>query len=123
MNPVSPIASTSSSSNTSAQAADLLSALGDPVSATFEDLIGQLVLQGPSPSSGVSQNAILAQQKIADFQRKLALLSGMMEQARIAMDGQKPMPGGLPTPAAEDYYFVRSELAQVGLPGAVNDVV
>ena len=106
-----------------AQTASLLSVVGDPVAAAFEDLIDQLVLKGPSKSSALSQSAIEAQQKVADFRRKLALLSGMLEQAQIAMGGEKPLPGGLPSPAAAEYFFVRSELARVGLPGEVNDIV
>ena len=123
MNPVSPVTSTSNPSNTSTQAADLLSALGDPVGSSFEDLINQLVFQALPQPSTTSEKAILAQQTIEEFLQKLALLTGMMEQAQTAMDAQAPPPGGLSTPAAEDYYFVRSELAQVGLPGAVTDVV
>jgi hypothetical protein len=47
----------------------------------------------------------------------------MLEQAQIAMGAQKPLPGGLPSPAEQEYFFVRSELARVGLPGGVIDVV
>ncbi|HJT25583.1 MAG TPA: hypothetical protein VJ873_13495 [bacterium] len=107
----------------SSQTAALLSAVGDPVAATFADLIDQLVLQSAHKNPGPSQAAIQAQEKIAEFRHKLALLTGMMEQAQIAMDAQKPLPGGLPTPAAEEYFFVKSELARVGLPGAIGDIV
>jgi ABC-type transporter Mla subunit MlaD len=107
-------------SNTAA----MLSAAGDPVASTFEELIDQLVLStAPRSSASVSQTAIEAQEKVEDFMRKLALLTGMMEQAQIAMNAQKPLPGGLPNLAAQEYYFVRSELARVGLPGAVPEVV
>ena len=58
-----------------------------------------------------------------EFQQKRALLSGMVEQARIAMEGQKPLPGGMLTPAAQDYYDAEAQLAKLGLPGEVNDVV
>ena len=122
MNPIANISSLSTPS--SSQTADLLSAVGDPVAASFEDLLDQLVLsQIPQPSSVPSQNAIEAQEKIEGFMRKLALLTGMMEQAQIAMDAQKPLPGGLPNPAAQEYYFIRSELARVGLPGEVPNVI
>lgn len=103
--------------------AALLSAVGDPVTACFEDLIDQLVLRKTAhPSSALSQAAIEAQQRAQELRRKLALLTGMMEQAQLAMNAQKPLPGGLPSPAAEEYYFVRSELARVSLPGAVPDI-
>lgn len=118
-----PISSIPPISSASSQTAALLSAVGDPVAASFESLIDQLVLQGASKNPGPSQGAIEAQQKNSDFLRKLALLTGMMEQAQIAMNGQKPLPGGLPNPSAEEYFFVRSELGQVGLPGAICDVV
>jgi len=121
MNPIqatSPISSTASS-----QTAELLSAVGDPVAAAFANLLDQMVSVEVTQSSVTSQNAIEAQEKIEDFMRKLALLSSMMEQAQIAMDAQKPLPGGLPNPAAQEYYFIRSELARVGLPGEVPNVI
>ncbi len=109
----------------SSETADLLSASGDPLAASFTDLINGLLTPGipPSSGSGPSEAQILAQQANEEFLRKLALLSGMMEQAQRAMDAQKPLPGGLPTPAASEYYFVKSQLAQVGLPGEVTGVV
>lgn len=121
MDPISNILP--SSPLTGTKTSSLLSAVGDPVAAAFEDLIDQLVLRGHSKSSFPSPGAIEAQQKLADFRRKLALLSGMMEQAQIAMNGQKPLAGGLSTSAEENYFFVKSELARVGLPGEVNDIV
>lgn len=118
-----PISNISPAFTPTSQTATLLSAVGDPVAAAFADLIDQLVARTSPKEPGPSQGAIQAQEKIAEFQRKLALLTGMMEQAQIAMNGEKPLPGGLPTPAAEEYYFVRSELARVGLPGAIGDIV
>jgi len=117
---ISPI--NSGSSNTENQSA-LLSAAGAPVAAAFEDLIDQWALQRTSKNPGPSQAEILAQQRNEEFLQKLALLTGMMEQAQIAMDSQPPLPGGLPNPSAGAYYFFRAELGQVGLPGAVPDVV
>lgn len=113
------------SETSSNQAAALLSATGDPLAASFEALLNDLLTAGTPRASGdgPSQAAIQAQQRNEEFLQKLALLSGMMEQAQIAMDSQKPLPGGLPNPAAGAYYFYRAELGQVGLPGAVPDVV
>lgn len=119
MNPVSTLPTTFVPSS---QTAALLAAVGDPVASTFAELMDHLVLtvhQNPGPNQG----AIQAQEKINEFRRKLALLTGMMEQAQIAMNGEKPLPGGLPNPAAGAYYFFRSELGRVGLPGAIGDVV
>jgi hypothetical protein len=120
---ISPI--TAASPNSAAQTADLLSASGDPLAASFTDLMNDLLTPNlpQSSSPGPSEAQILAQQSNEEFLQKLALLSSMMEQAQTVMDAQKPLPGGLPNPAAQNYYFFRSELSQVGLPGAVPDVV
>lgn len=125
MDPISPINPSSSSAAT--QAADLLSASGDPLAASFANLMDDLLTpnlpQASSSNTGPSEAQILAQQSNEDFLQKLALLTGMMEQAQIAMDSQPSLPGGLPNPSAGAYYFYRSELGQVGLPGAVPDIV
>ena len=120
MNPVSTLPTTFTPSS---QTAALLTAVGDPVAATFAELMDHLVLRSAPKTSSPSQAAIQAQEKINEFRRKLALLTGMMEQAQIAMDSQKPLPGGLPNPAAGTYYFFRSELGRVSLPGAIGDIV
>ncbi len=123
MDPISPI--DPSSSNAENQAADLLSASGDPLAASFGALLDDLLSAGTPRSSnpGPSRAQIVAQQRNEEFLQKLALLTGMMEQAQIAMDSQPSLPGGLPNPSAGAYYFFRSELGQVGLPGAVPDIV
>lgn len=106
-------------------ASDLLAALGDPASSVFLNLIDRLTFshKPAAKSSALPQSVIQAQQRIQDFERKLALLSGMAEQARIAMNSQDPLPGGAPSPAAQEYYRAKSELARIGLPGIVNDVI
>ncbi len=88
----------------------------------FANLVNDLLAQN-SPSAQPGENAIQAQERIADFQRKLALLSGIAQQAQEALSGQKPIPGGFTTPEEQEYYFAESQLRQVGLPGAVLDVV
>ncbi len=100
-------------------------ALPYPASSAFLNLIDQLSLSGKpaSQSSALPQSVIQTQQRIQDFERKLALLSGMAEQARIVMNSQEPVPGGAPSPAAQEYYRVKSELARIGLPGIVNDII
>ncbi len=113
------------SAASSSQTTDLLSASGDPLAASFEDLVNDLLTPNLSQASGtgLTEAQILAQQANEEFLQKLALLSGMMEQAKMAMDAQPPLPGGLPNPAASSYYLFRSELAQVGLPGEDTGVV
>lgn len=123
MDSISPV--NSAASPLGDQTADLLSASGDPLAASFADLMNDLLTPNLPQSSnpGLSQAEIMAQQSNEEFLQKLDLLDGMMEQAQLAMDSQAPPAGGLPNPAANAYYFVKAELSQVGLPGAVPDVV
>jgi hypothetical protein len=99
-----------------------LAASGDPLGADFSNLLDELILH-PIPSNISTQEAIQQQEQIEEFEQKLALLSGMVQQAQIAMDSQEPLPDGMQSPAAQAYYFAKSQLAQVGLPGQVLDVV
>ncbi len=88
----------------------------------FEKLIDQMVAsklsqRGPSPA------AIAAQQSLEDFRHKLAVLSGMLEQAQTAMNSLPPREGGSPNPDADQYFLLKSKLSQVGFPDGVNNLI
>jgi hypothetical protein len=56
-----------------------------------------LIQQGmPSPKG--NESAIQAQEALEELMRKLDLLSGMAQQAQIAMNLAPPLPGGFSTP-------------------------
>ena len=69
----------------------------------FDSLLNELITRSlPTPQG--KEKAIRAQQALEDYERKLALLSGMAQQARIVMNAAQALPGGLSTPQAQDYF-------------------
>jgi len=94
----------------------------DPAIEAFEKVIDQMVAeklshQGPSPE------AIAAQQRLEEFRHKLAVLSGMLEQAQIAMNNAPPSDGGPSSLDEQKYFLLKSKLSQVGLPDGVNNLI
>jgi hypothetical protein len=94
----------------------------DPTPVPFDRLL-DLTFTTKTNSSGASSAAIEAQEMIAAYERKLDLLTGMVEQAQIAMNGQQELPGGFSSPAEQTYYSAVSQLRQVSIPGGVLNIV
>jgi hypothetical protein len=88
----------------------------------FDTLMNGL-LQQNRPTVMGNATAIQVQESLEAFLQKLDLLSGMAQQAQIAMNSAQPLPDGISSPQAQTYYYAESLLAQVGLPGAVLAVV
>ena len=97
------------------------SLLNQPV-VDFASLIDELISRSSSKPKG-NEAAIQAEQALEAFERKLDLLSGMAQQAQITMNSAPPLPGGFSSPQAQAYFYAKSLLAQVGLPGGVLEVV
>ena len=93
----------------------------DPIP-VFDRLL-DLTFATKTSFSGASSAAIEAKQRIAAYERKLDLLTGMVEQAQIAMNAQPELPGGFSSPATQAYYSAESQLGQVSIPGGVLNVV
>lgn len=88
----------------------------------YSRLLNDLLSESlPSPKSNESDAQ--AGKRVADFQKKLTLLTGMVQQAEVAVKGSEPLPGGLPAPGTETYDYAKSCLARLGVPGAVVEVV
>ena len=117
MSPLSPLNPSSPSGNSSF----LFLLKNDPTAGDFEKVINQMVSQNlsrPAPS----ETAIQYQQRLEEFNRKLAALSSMLEQAQIAMNGSGP--SGKNSPGAEqEYFYLKSKLGQVGLPDGTNNLI
>jgi hypothetical protein len=88
----------------------------------FDTLMNGLLKQ-TRPAVKGNASAIQAQESLEAFLQKLDLLSGMAQQAQIAMNSAPALPGGFTTPQAQTYFYAESLLAHVGLPGAVLAVV
>jgi len=88
----------------------------------FDSLLNELITRSlPTPQG--KEKAIQTQQALEDYEKKLALLNGMAQQAQIVMNSTQALPGGFSTPQAQDYFYAKSLLGQLGLPGAVLEVV
>ncbi len=108
--------------NASPEVKPFLPSLISSQGSDFDTLLNQLITQ-TMPGTGGKQSAIQAQAAYEAFEQKLDLLTGMAQQAEIAMHSVKPLPGGFSTPQAQTYFYAKSLLAQVGLPGCVLEVV
>jgi hypothetical protein len=84
---------------------------------SFEPLVDQLLSAAKPRSKPTGTNPI------REFQRKLAFLSGMAEQARAAMAGAPNSADALPSSESQNYYFWVSKLNQAGCPDGVNNLI
>ncbi len=89
----------------------------------YSDLVNDLLSQSlPCPKN--NETADQVRKRVADFEQKLALLTGMVQQAEVALKGEKSTAGDrLFAPKSEAYDYARSYLARLGVPGAVVEVV
>ena len=88
---------------------------------SFEKVIDHMVAEKLS-HQGPSQAAIAAQQSLEEFRHKLAALTGMLEQAQIAMNSQAKRDGGPSGVDEQKYFLLKSKLSQVALPDGVNNL-
>src|ERR1041384_8196490 len=86
----------------------------------FDRLMDELVT-AIRPKSKPSECASAARQRMAEFERKLAFLSGMAQQARIAMEAAGDDPGA--SSYQQEYVYWNSKLGQVGMPDGVNNTL
>ena len=119
MNPLSNIPS--SPPSLPAGQRDFLS-FPDPAVAAFDRLIDRILRPSHSPSSA-SQAAIAAEQRKSEFQHKLAMLTCMVDQARIAVNSSVDNSGHVDSAKQQQYFFLKSKLSQVGLPDGVNNLI
>lgn len=99
----------------------VMTASPQPMIDEFERTIDHLVKEKLSKPV-VSQSAIEAQQRMEEFKHKLAVLSGMLDQAEIAMSNEKKSGNGS-TANEQNYYLLKSKLSQVGLPDGASNLI
>jgi len=92
----------------------------DNTATPFDHLIAQL-LAATHPSS--KPFGVADREKIFEFRRKLAFLSGMVEQARTAMVTEPVGTNGIHGPGNQEYFFWEAKLSQVGCPDGVSNTL
>ena len=98
---------------------DPMASRNDPA-VSFDRLMDELVA-AIRPKSKPSECASAARQRMSEFERKLAFLSGMARQARIAMEAAEGDPGA--SSYQREYVYWNSKLGQVGMPDGVNNTI
>ncbi len=96
--------------------------VNQPMIDEFERYIDHMVKEKLSKPV-VSQSAIAAQQRLEEFKHKLAVLTGMLEQAEIAMNNEKKLAAGSSSADEQNYFMLKSKLSQVGLPDGANNLI
>lgn len=90
---------------------------GDPASVFDQVVDGLLAATQPKRSN------VPPIDHVAEFQRKLAHLNGLVQNAQIALNGLGTASPSLRSMKESEYFFFKSKLAQIGLPDGVNNIV
>lgn len=87
---------------------------------TFSRLIDDL-FESRHPKS--KKAVIAAEQAKADYYRKLALITSMVEQAQNSWKSATGSPDGVSDQKESEYLFLRSKLQQISNPGGSSQVI
>lgn len=113
MSPISPIQSQPKSENP-------VAASGTSTTETFGRLI-DFLMDTAHPKN--PKAAIDAEEARVEYMRKLAFVSGLVEQAQINMKSVAGTPGGLISQKEADFFFLESKLRQISIPGGNSQVI